>query len=135
MIPWLVELLPPILLTLLGCAFSLLAFAPMLVPVYMVERITGLSVNTRSVDLLTRGWAKSLLPLLLVAGVLGAVLVAGTVSLHSIPVVGVWAAALFGPMWLALTLPFILFLQFHAYADTRWRVEGVDVAELIRSEA
>jgi FHA domain len=133
MIPWLVELLPPLMMTGLGCVFTLLAFGPLLLPVYMIERTGGFRVNIRSVDLLARGFTRALIPLSLVTGFLGAFLVAGTLALQRVPVLGSFASALFGPMLIALVMPFMAFLQFRAYAEIRRRGEGLDVPELVRA--
>lgn len=135
LIPWIVELLPPLLISLLGFVFTFLAFAPMLLPVYMVERIAGLRVNTRSVDLLSRDASTVLVPFLLVFVLGSCALLSATFYLERVPVAGAALSALFAPMVLALALPFVTFMQFRAYGLTRQRREGVDVVALIRDQA
>jgi hypothetical protein len=134
LIPWLVELLPSMLISFVGCAITLVAFGPMLTPVYMVEGVNGLRINSRSVELLGMNWFLGLVPLAIVITLAGLMLLVGSTALQLIPFVGNWLAALFGPMFAAAVLPFILFVQFAAYGATRKFREGVDVAELIRKE-
>jgi FHA domain len=132
--PWLVELLPSVLVLTSGFVFTLVMFGPMLTPVYMIERVNGLRISTRSVELLALDWKLGLAPLLIVIGCIVCVLLGVSAALECVPVAGNGLSALFGPAFLALALPFVSYVQFSAYGATRKYREGVDVVELIRAE-
>jgi hypothetical protein len=117
LISWPVELLLPLLVVLGGFILTAPAFAPMLLPVYMLERKVGLKMLSRSFELLAAGVGIALLPLVGVVALTVATLAALTAGVELIPGLGPTLACFVAPLGVAGAMPFITFLQFRAYGQ------------------
>jgi hypothetical protein len=117
LISWPVELLLPLLVTFGGFVLTIPAFAPLLLPVYMLEGKVGMQMLRRSFDLLARGVACALLPAFSVVVLVTALLAALTAAVEMVPRIGPLLACLVAPLGVAAAMPFLTFLQFRAYGE------------------
>ena len=120
----------PMLLTICGCIFTIVLFAPMLLPVYMLEQRSGVDVNRRCFELLKKNWVLTLVPwlLVLVATAIVQSLVGGILGM--VPLFGRSLATAWGSLFAAAVVPFTLFVQFRAYYAIRQRNEQADAVAL-----
>lgn len=134
MFPWLLGLIVPALVSVVGCFLTMILFGTLLLQVYMVEDKRMLDVNLRSFELLKKDWFGVLGPILLVVVPMIVAHVIIMLVFGALPFVGGLLAALAGAVYVAVVSPFASFVQFRVYYAVRYRHERQDAAGEVRAK-